>query len=281
MSSRCVTSRPSAIGALALRVTALLGTGVGAMSACAQEPPGDWQFRASAYGYVPDARGDSSLGGASASFEVAAADIVRHTDTGFMGVFEARKERAGAFTDVIALDLASSTSRAQSFAVGGGVSLPPGVTADASLDVRLRAMTLAGEIRVHEAPAASIDVFVGARLLDVTTGLDYAFSNDFGPFRGPARSGSLTAARDSWDAVVGAKGRFAFGPDRRWLVFSYADVGSGDSKLTWQGSLVVGRKVGRFDMAGGWRHVAYDFAADSALHSLTFDGPVLGASIAW
>ena len=266
---------------LALGATALLCGGVLApSSASAQERDEAWRFRASVYGYTPDFSGELVFP-APADIEIDAADLLENTDAMFMGAFEAQHGRIGVFTDFIYLDLGKSVADTPQLSIGGGMALPPGVTADLSLDIKAQIWTLAGNYRVIDTPATSIDVFAGARMLNADAELAYAFSADFGPFSGTARQGSRTASLENWDMIFGVKGRSSFGAEREWFAQYYADVGAGESDLTWQAYLGAGRSFGRYDITVGWRRLEYQFASDSRISDLAFDGPVVGASVKW
>src|SRR5262249_14671785 len=131
----------------------LLGATASVRPALADDSPAAWQLRATAYGYFPDTAGTTSLPGAT-NIDVDARDILERTDAALMSAFEARKGRFGSFTDVIAVDLSSSVSGRREIGLIGGFVLPPGVSADASLDVKMRAATFAAEYRAYEAPRA-------------------------------------------------------------------------------------------------------------------------------
>jgi len=80
------------------------------------------------------------------------------------------------------------------------------------------------------------------------------------------------------DAFVRTKIELTLG--RKWPGFAYADVGAADSALRWQG--LAGIRAGHgFDMLGGWRHITYHFRSGMGLDSLDFNGPFLGATLAW
>ena len=249
-------------------------------SASAQEGDEAWRFRASVYGYVPDFSGELVFP-APADIEIDAADLIENTDAMFMGAFEAQHGRIGVFTDFIYLDLGKSVSDTAQLSIGGGTPLPPGVTADLALDIQMQIWTFAGSYRVIETSATSLDAFAGVRMLNADAELAYAFSADFGPFTGTARQGSRTASLENWDAILGVKGRSSFGAEREWFAHYYADVGVGDSDLTWQAYLGAGRSFGRYDISLGWRRLEYQFASDSRISDLAFDGPVVGASVNW
>jgi hypothetical protein len=80
------------------------------------------------------------------------------------------------------------------------------------------------------------------------------------------------------DALIRTKVRLALG--EKWLGFVYADMGAVDSELRWQG--LAGIRGGHgFDLIGGWRHVTYHFSPGMGLDSLAFNGPFVGATLAW
>jgi hypothetical protein len=263
-----------ALGAAALLST----TALFPSSALAQEAPEEWEFRASLYGYFPDISSQAAFPGAD-EINVDADDLVDHTDNVFMGAFEARRGRLGAFVDVIYMNLGNSVEDATQLSIGDGVPLPPGVTMDGGLNIDAWVWTLAGSYRIYSSSNASVDLFGGARFLNADADLDYAFSAPFGPFNGPLQQGSLSAEGESVDAIIGVKGRNTFGAEGRWFVTYYVDAGAGDADLTWQAFVGAGRSIGRFDLTAGWRHLEYEFGDDSRIEDFVFDGPLVGASI--
>jgi hypothetical protein len=262
----------------ALSVSALLASSVFLpTNANAQEASDAWQFRASLYGYFPDIEGAARFPGAD-DINIDAEDLIDRTDNVFMGAFEAQRGRFGAFADVIYLNLGNSVQDTTQVSIGGGTPLPPGVTMDGALNIDAWVWTVAGSYRVVQSSNATVDLFGGARLLNADADLDYAFNVDFGPFSGPAREGSLSVQGDNWDAIVGVRGRNTFGAEGGWFVTYYADVGAGDSDLTWQAIVGGGRSFGRYDITAGWRHLEYEFGDDARIDSFVFDGPMVGAS---
>ena len=241
----------------------------------------DWHYRTTLYGFFPDIAGSAAFPAGGTDISIDAETLVENTDLGFMGLFEARKGRWGLFTDLIWLDLRDSKDATQHLSIGGGTDLPPGVTADVSLGVDARIWTLGGSYRVLSQPATQLDVVAGARLLDLDGNLEYAFNTDIGPFAGPARAGAAGSSLEAWDAIVGAKGRIAFGTDREWFVDYYADIGTGDSDLTWQAVAGVGRSFGWGEVAAAWRHLDYGFDSAEKVENIDFDGPALGVTFRW
>ena len=78
---------------------------------------------------------------------------------------------------------------------------------------------------------------------------------------------------------VGAKGRFSFGDRREWFVPYYVDVGTGQSKLTWQAFGGIGYSFGWGDVIAVWRYIDYRFDQDDA--SFKMNGPAIGVGFHW
>jgi hypothetical protein len=202
--------------------------------AAGEERAEDWQFRATLYGYFPSIEGSTRFDTPVSEIDIEAGDLIENTEFAAMGSFEAQSGRFGAFTDVIYMDVGDSIDDATSLGQGS-IPLPPGVTADASLDVRAWVWTIAANHRAVSTDRTTLDLFAGARLLDAEANLDVALNV------GPQAAGH--ASRDNWDAIVGVKGRLNFGADGRWFVPYYLDVGTGDSDMTAQLATGVGYRV--------------------------------------
>ena len=144
---------------------------------------------------------------------------------------EARKGRWGLFTDFIYLDVSGDQNGTRSFTIGGR-EIPGSLSANLDLGIKGSLWTLAGEYLLVNDPAMTLYVLGGARMLDVKETLSYSLSADIGPFSGPGRSGMSEVKQTYWDAVIGVKGRFAFGERREWSVPFYADVGTGESDVS-------------------------------------------------
>ena len=156
----------------------------------AQQLSDQWQFRASIYGWLPDIGGNTTFpAGTGSSINVNADKIIDSLKFTFMGTFEAQKGRWGAFTDVIYLDVGGSKSGTRDLTIGH-VTLPAGISADASLDIKAWVWTLAGTYRVVADPGATLDVLAGARLLDIEEKLNWQFSADIVGVAPPPRTGS-------------------------------------------------------------------------------------------
>lgn len=277
-----MTSRQISKRSFAALAAALLGAGaLYGGSAQAQVPADAWQYRASIYAFLPSIGGKTSFPatGGGGSVGVDASDIIDSLQFTFMGSFEAQKGTWGLFTDLLYVDLSASKSGSRSLTLGG-TQVPVGVTANTTLDMKGLVWTLAGNYRALSTPEANLDVFGGARLLDVEQKLKWALSADVGQFAGPGRQGSSEVRPENWDAIVGVKGRVQLGAGGQWFLPYYLDIGTGNSDLTWQAQAGVGYSFKWGDVVAGWRYLDYEFDSKT-VQSLNFSGAQIGVAWRW
>jgi hypothetical protein len=250
-----------------------------AAQTAAQTSASDWQFSAIIYAYLPQLSGSTTFPtGKQVNITVDPNQLISNLNMAFMGAFEVRKGAWGGFTDLIYTNVAGSESATRDFSIGG-VAIPGNVTADLHLGVKATVWTTAGFFRALDTPDISLDVLLGARGLFLDQNLSWQFSGDFGPFVGAGRGGSGASNLTDWDGIVGAKGRWSFGDRHAWFVPYYADVGTGDSHLTWQGMLGVGYGFSWGSVIATWRYLAYQFKSNDA--SLNMNGPAIGVAFHW
>jgi hypothetical protein len=249
------------------------------LPALAQTQPDEWRFTAILYGYWATLTGSATFPtGTTANLTVDPNQLIEGLNFAVMGTFEAQKGHWGLFTDLMYLDASGSKSATKALSIGG-LTTPPGVTAEASLDVRSIVWTLGGSYRFVATPGATFDVLVGARDLTLDQHLTWQFSTDVGPFVGPARQGSGASNPSDWDGIIGAKGRLTFGDEHQWFLPYYVDVGTGQSQLTWQGIGGIGYAFHWGEVIGAWRYLDYHFSKDSARFSM--NGPAIGVAFHW
>jgi opacity protein-like surface antigen len=84
----------------------------------------------------------------------------------------------------------------------------------------------------------------------------------------------LSASGDVWDAIIGMRGIISLGD--RWFVPWGANIGAGDSDLTWQAMTGVGFKASSWaDIALTYRYLKWELDTD-LVDDLSFSGPMLG-----
>lgn len=248
---------------------------------------GEWKFRAQVYGWFPTIEGSTvfpppATGGASARVDVG--DYLDALRFVFMGGLEARKGKLGGLVDFIYLDFDAEKSATRELALGGplgNIAIPADAYADANLRLRGWSWMLAGTYAMVERPNYEMQLVGGLRYLKINTTLDWNFRGNVGPLPTFARSGSSTVKPDTWDAIVGAKGRLRFGDGGRWFVPYYADIGTGQSDLTWQAMGGIGYAFSWGEVFGAYRHLDYKFSSDSPMRDLSFSGPGIALGFRW
>lgn len=243
---------------------------------------GKWRFSAILYAYLPSIGGTLNVPFASAgpSIDVDADTLLDSLEFAFMGTLDAHNGRWGAFTDVLYLNVSGSESATRDFSIGN-IGLPANVTGDLSLDLKGVVWTLAGEYRVVADRNWTVDAVGGARLFGLKPKISYALSGDIGSLPVPGRSGSTEAKTDNWDAIVGVKGTYRFGTGNEWSVPFYADVGTGESDLTWQAAIGIGYSFKSVDLLAMWRYIDYKFDSGGPIDDMSFNGPMLGVRFHW
>jgi hypothetical protein len=89
------------------------------------------------------------------------------------------------------------------------------------------------------------------------------------------------ASLRNWDGIVGVKGRYAFAEGGKWFIPYYVDIGTGESKFTWQAMGGVGYSFGWGDIIGAWRYLDYQMKSGKPIESLNFSGPAIAAVFRW
>jgi hypothetical protein len=125
---------------------------------------------------------------------------------------------------------------------------------------------------VHASSAGEVAQPTVAATLHLDSGSSLALSSDRA-----SQPGTGVLLRNS-DALVRAKVRLPLG--REWVGYVYADLGAVDSSFRWQGMAGIRASHG-VDLIGGWRRVTYHFSPGMGCDSLDFNGPFLGATLAW
>ncbi len=246
----------------------------------AQASADSWQWRASLYGWFPTISVETRFPTGGSSIEVDADEIIDDLKFAFMGTLEARKGRWGVFTDAMYVDLGDTKSGSRDLSVGQ-VGLPANVTANLSLDMKAWVWTLAGVYGLANTKENSTDLLFGGRMVYVKQTLDWAFSGNIGSLGLPGASGRSEVDVTNWDAVVGVKGAVKLGDDGRWVLPYYLDIGTGESKFTWQALGGVGYSFGWGTAVLAYRYLDYQLKDGVPIDNMNYSGPLLGLTFQW
>jgi hypothetical protein len=266
------------LSAAAASLLALAAT----MPAAAQTPPAPDAWRASAtlYGWAPAIGGSTSFPatGSGPSIDVNSRQVIDALKMAFMGSLELRRGKWGVATDLVYADFGADQSGSRDFTLDHG-QLPVGVDAALGLDITSWIWSLGAVYSLADIPEGTSDLLLGTRLLDMEQTLRWSINGTVPGLPPAARSGTATVGINQWDAIVGVKGRINIGTERKWFLPYYLDVGTGQSRLTWQVMGGVGYQFGWGSVIAAWRYLDYDFKSDMAVRSLSLNGGVLGVQV--
>lgn len=206
----------------------------------------EMKYYASLYLWAAGISGETSTG---TDIDITFSDIIDSLNMTYMGNFGAQKDKWNFNADVIYMNLSKK---------------------EAFLNIKLKAWIVTPTIgyRVMDSEQGNLDITVGARYLYLQPGLTVAF---------------LPTQRTSgnvWDGVIGFKGNYNL--NEKWFMRAGADVGGGETDLTWQAFAGVGYKYENFDVLAGYRYLEWRFGnsdpGGKVFNDLTISGPIIGAT---
>ena len=197
---------------------------------------------------------------------------------------EVRYDRFSVLADVMYINISDGSSHLRS----GNFAAVPGnpITAQGYVSASTRLGTgifsLAGGYTLLQGDWGNLDALAGARVVTVDARTNYSSHVTFtGPRGGTATlfgpEGGLSISRDVWNGIVGVRGRIAIGTSSFFIPY-YADIGGGDSNLTWQVAGGIGYRTGLADLSLGWRYLSFEQGSNSPITNLSLNGPYLAAS---
>ncbi len=231
---------------------------------CAANTPDadDWQFVGELYGWGAHMKGTAFTGD---DFTVPLHDILSGLDFMFMGALAARKNDWALFADLVYLDIGGNKDvKLRPLHSGNDITL-----AHANLDLKSYISTFGGAYQVAESGNSNFYLLAGARFLRMDMELGVLRSN--GNLRQVDESSS------NWDFIAGGRGQFDL--NEKWLIHYYADIGTGDSDLTWQTQAGINYRLKRTSLVLGYRIIKWEFDTGTALEDLSAAGPYMGLKI--
>ena len=218
----------------------------------------DWDWGAEIYLWGADIGGETATG---SDVDIGFDTLIDNLDMGFMGAIAAHNGPWTIFADLIYLNVGDSTD--------GTVNVSSGPT-QAELDVKLKGVisTAGAAYKISETETASLNVLGGVRYLWLETDVDLTVGG---------MPGEVSEKDTSWDAVVGLRGDVDL--SKNWYLTYYADIGAGQSDLTWQLLAAVNYRFNNFDVVLGYRYLDWEFDDFGSFDNLNISGPFLGAKI--
>ena len=221
----------------------------------------DWEFGLQVYLWGATVRGNTATG---EPVLLTFGTILKNLDFAAMTTFDARKNKFSLITDVIYLNLGDSQKHDGEFL---------GQPIEGKLDLGLTnwAINLIGGYNLIDTGKDRLDFAAGARYLDITLDATIKLSDN---------KRKTSVGDHVWDGIVGVTGRHNYS-DGHFLNY-HADVGGGDSKLTWQAVAAFGYDYKKFTGLIGYRYLKWNLKNDApAVDNLTFHGPYISAKWSW
>ena len=237
--------------------------------AAADEASDQWKFDAMLYLWGAGIDADTQAGG---EIDISFDDILNDLDMAFMGSVGARKGKWSLAADTIYLDISQDEGGSETIPVLGPVTAER--TVDADIDMKASITTFGGGYNLVDNERVALDLMAGGRYawVDVSVKLDL---DRAGTVLQTSRQEKVSDTKGVWDGIVGARGEIHL--NDHWYLPYYADVGTGQSDLTWQALAGVGYRFRWGDVLAAYRYLDYDFDSNFLLKNLTVSGPALGA----
>lgn len=204
----------------------------------------------------------ASLGGettSGSSVDVSFGSLLDNLKLGGMAAVKAEQQRWTLFADLLYLDVSDSEN--------GSLDLGSGpISASVEVDARSFISTFGAAYTLSETPTSKVSALGGARYLWLDSELDASVGGS---------SERISDTESTWDAVVGITGDFDLSD--RWYLVYYADVGAGQSDLTWQALLAAHYRLEKFDLSFGYRYLEWNLRDFGSFDKLDVSGPFIGA----
>jgi hypothetical protein len=229
----------------------------------AEETGGDeWQFIGEVYMWGASLGGTT---GAGDDIDIPFSDILEHLNFGAMGAAAAKKGKWTLFADAFYLDLETDDNSTANI-IGRPIKT--------SVDVEVKGFisTAGASYDVFENDSTRVALLAGGRYLWLDVELEF----DVGAVTEKASdSGSVI------DGIIGFRGRTKIAD--RWHIIYYADVGTGESDLTWQALGSLNYRFMNVDLVLGYRYLDWNFDSDDGdvLDDLNLHGPFAGVKFSF
>jgi hypothetical protein len=248
--------------------------------ASSSQPADQWETNITPYIWAPTIHGELNFTvptgpqgtGPAAGFTVTPSKYVPHLGSAFMFTAETHNRTWGVATDLIYLNLGVSTAGVTTISGPGGRVMIP-INPNADVRFASTVWTLAGTYNLGRCAHGNVDALLGGRYIYAPVRVDWNFS---GPLGILGQSGSHYESASIWDAIIGVKGKYQLGSDGHWFIPYYADVGTGDAPLTWQGIGGIGYATKHTAITLVYRNLFYDQGSTHLIHNLNLGGPALG-----
>lgn len=223
--------------------------------AAEEQESGKWQWHGELFALGAQLDGTATTG---EDIDVPLHDILDNLDFAFMGSLAVRKDKLTLFGDFIYVDLGNKATIP--------LAVPMPLEADLNLDIKQFVSTFGAAYQVADTGRTTFNLLAGGRYLSMDADLKYDIE--------PVASGRVKDSGSNWDFIVGARGRTDL--NEKWYIHYYADIGTGNSDLTWQGIAGINYRFSKVDLTLGYAYTSWDFDKKSMIKDVAMKGPYAG-----
>ncbi len=214
----------------------------------------DWENEVAIYGWFSDISG-TVANGTEWTYDIG--DIVDSMEMVFMGNYEGRINKWSFLVDLVYLDVSDDSQ----------VNAPAGsALADADLTTWVVHGTVGYDVMATD--AGRMAVVGGVRYLDLELESDLSV--------GGTQVSSNSGSQDGLDVLVGIRGHINL--NNNWFIPYHADIGTGDSDVSYQLFAGVGYQFSWGDIRVGYRYLDIEMDDDKLMSDLTVSGPIAGVA---
>lgn len=225
------------------------------LMAAEQQESGKWQWYGELFGFGARLDGTTAAGD---DINVPLQDILDDLDFAFMGSLAVSKDKWTIFGSYIYVDLGQNATIP--------LAIPMPVEAELKLDLKQFISTFGAAYQVVDTGKTTFNLLAGGRYLSIDADLKYDIES--------VASGREKESGSNWDFIVGARGKTDL--TEKWYIHYYADIGTGDSKSTWQALAGINYRFSKVDVTVGYAHMDWDFDDDAMIKDMTMKGPYAG-----
>jgi opacity protein-like surface antigen len=217
------------------------------------EDTNTWKQELTIYGWLPSITAETPIPNTGQS--VNAEDIIDDLKMVLMGTYAARYNKWSIVGDVIYMDIGDSASH----------TFPNNSVATVSMDMKTLLVNAGVGYNLIDTGNGILDLTGGIRYLDLEVDVSSSIHPDH------------SASEDFTDVFIGLRGYRNI--NKNWYIPYEADIGTGDSKLSYQLFAGVGYRYDWGDIKLGYRYLEYDMEDGAIVEDLSLSGAVLGVSI--
>lgn len=211
----------------------------------------EWEYGVELYGLAADVKATSDAGEAvNADFD----DILDDLEFAIFGTFAAKRDKLTLFANLFYVDTESRERETQG-----------PIKAELKVGLENLVSTFGAGWEILDSGNTNLEILGAARYLSMDADLKLSLQ--------PLGTVKDSDSGSNWDGVVGIRGKTDLSD--RWYLSYYADVGAGESDLTWQASAGINYRFEAFDVTLGYQHLEWEFD-DQLLEDLEISGPALG-----